>query len=518
MAKNWRRSLSSLGYSMQPTYKDETAVGFQYVLCEPVDVDLAREVTDADLLEGQEGAVADRYVGSRHGSTVTVAFPLRTFSTAYDPTSDDPTVHLAPEYGLIAPFFGCGPSTAETGTAQAGAASAITLAAGASAVDDTFNNQIIEITGGTGSGQFNKITDYVGASKVATVENAWTTTPDATSTYSIVINPNQPTHTSVYDANDVDSASGVSITHTAGTYKGGDFYVAATTGTAAAAPTMGWIQEGNTGAAVTKLFEPPQYLPVSGDETFPTLTYYMSTTQPQPITMRLVGDSQSNAGLVLIGCIPQSVTISFDPRSVPRAEVVYTCTDYRWDNTIEGLHIPTDAHKVPPVLGTNNGRATMGNTSDAATTSAGAVQCGLGSVSFSITNEIAYTACHSAAQGVESATITKRTVRAEFTVPHESTDPIYDAAGNTATSGQHKWSSYLERGVQRSIAFYVGANVSKCFSLFIPAAKVVEQPSLVDQEGVYGYNVAVEASTYAGDTDDGNKGSAGDSNVRIGIG
>lgn len=515
---NWRRTLSSLGYSYQPTYKDETLTNFRYVLCEPVSVDLVREVTDAELLEGQEGAVADRYVGSRHGSKVTVAFPMRTFATSYDPTSDDPASSLAAEYGLVAPFFGSGPSTADTGTAQAGAASTITLAAGASASDDFYNNQIIELTGGTGSGQFNKITDYVGASKLATVENAWTTTPDATTTYSIVMDPNQPTHTSVYDANDVNSATGVSITHVAGTYKGGDFYVAATTGTADTAPTMGWLQEGNTGAAVSKLFEPPAYLPVSGDETFPTLTYYMSTTQPQPLTMRLVGDSASNAGLVLIGCVPESLSISFDPRTVPRAEVTYTATDYRWDNTIEGLQVPTDAHKVPPVLGTNNGRATMGNTSDAGSTSAGAVQCGLGSVSFSITNEIAYTACHSAAQGVESATITKRTVRAEFTVPHDSADVIYDAAGSSATSGQHKWSSFLERGVQRSIAFYVGATVTKCFSLFLPSAKVVEQPKLVDQEGLYAYSVAVEASTYTGDTDDANKGSAGDSNTRIGIG
>lgn len=75
--------------------------------------------------------------------------------------------------------------TAVTGTAQAGAATTITLAAGASAADDFYNNLYIVTTGGTGSGQTRLITDYVGSTKVATVDAAWTVTPDATTTYSI---------------------------------------------------------------------------------------------------------------------------------------------------------------------------------------------------------------------------------------------------------------------------------------------------------------------------------------------
>ena len=89
--------------------------------------------------------------------------------------------------------YGVSPCTAgrkHTGTAQAGGASSITLAAGASAVDDAYNNMTVRITGGTGSGQERKITDYVGATKVATVASAWTTNPDATSTYSVIDRPN----------------------------------------------------------------------------------------------------------------------------------------------------------------------------------------------------------------------------------------------------------------------------------------------------------------------------------------
>lgn len=76
-------------------------------------------------------------------------------------------------------------ATTESGTAQAGGASTITLAAGESGTDDAYNGMTVEITGGTGSGQVRHITDYVGSTKVATVDAAWSANPDNTSTYKI---------------------------------------------------------------------------------------------------------------------------------------------------------------------------------------------------------------------------------------------------------------------------------------------------------------------------------------------
>jgi hypothetical protein len=73
-------------------------------------------------------------------------------------------------------------------TAQAGSTSTtIVLAAGSSATNDVYNGRYIRITGGTGNGQLRVITDYVGATKTATVSPAWTTTPSVTSTYTISI-------------------------------------------------------------------------------------------------------------------------------------------------------------------------------------------------------------------------------------------------------------------------------------------------------------------------------------------
>lgn len=73
-----------------------------------------------------------------------------------------------------------------TGTAQAGAAGTITLAAGESATDDLFNGNTVKIISGTGAGQARYIEDYTGATKVADIAPDWTTTPDATSVYEII--------------------------------------------------------------------------------------------------------------------------------------------------------------------------------------------------------------------------------------------------------------------------------------------------------------------------------------------
>lgn len=72
-----------------------------------------------------------------------------------------------------------------SGTAQAGAASTITLDAGASGTNDLYKDAIITIVGGTGVGQVNTITAYVGGTKVATVNRAWAINPDNTSKYVI---------------------------------------------------------------------------------------------------------------------------------------------------------------------------------------------------------------------------------------------------------------------------------------------------------------------------------------------
>lgn len=74
----------------------------------------------------------------------------------------------------------------QEGTAQAGASTTITLATAAINDDDRYNGNRVWIVSGTGAGQVRNITDYVGSSRVATVEPAWTDNPDNTSVYAIM--------------------------------------------------------------------------------------------------------------------------------------------------------------------------------------------------------------------------------------------------------------------------------------------------------------------------------------------
>lgn len=86
---------------------------------------------------------------------------------------------------VTAGSFGAQLQAPHSGTAQAGAATTITLAAGASAVNDYYKNDGVYILSGTGAGQFRFISGYVGATKVATVAT-WGTNPDGTSVYTLI--------------------------------------------------------------------------------------------------------------------------------------------------------------------------------------------------------------------------------------------------------------------------------------------------------------------------------------------
>lgn len=80
---------------------------------------------------------------------------------------------------------GTGLSSLATGTAQAGAAGSITLAAGAGGATDLYKGARIATTGGTGVGQSRMITAFNDTTKVASVAPNWVTNPDATTTYEI---------------------------------------------------------------------------------------------------------------------------------------------------------------------------------------------------------------------------------------------------------------------------------------------------------------------------------------------
>ena len=71
-------------------------------------------------------------------------------------------------------------------TAQNGGDTTITLDAGASGINDTYNGATIVLTGGPGAGQVRKITEYDYDTNIAIVDETWTTNPDDTTTFAIL--------------------------------------------------------------------------------------------------------------------------------------------------------------------------------------------------------------------------------------------------------------------------------------------------------------------------------------------
>lgn len=124
---------------------------------------------------GAVGSVTGNVSGNVTGSVGSVAAGGITAGSIADGAID--RAALAADTGL---------QTVRSGTAQSGAASSITLDSGASATDDFYNECWIFITGGTGTGQARAITDYVGATKAATVTPNWVTNPDVTSAFAIL--------------------------------------------------------------------------------------------------------------------------------------------------------------------------------------------------------------------------------------------------------------------------------------------------------------------------------------------
>ncbi|MDC0600106.1 hypothetical protein OAO65_02230 [Flavobacteriales bacterium] len=130
----------------------------------------ARVVISSGTGSEQERIIVD-YVGST--KTATIAPPWV--------TNPDSTSAFEVEPALAHAETGW--ATIKVGLAAAATSTTITLDSSASAVDDYYNSDTIKIDAGTGDGQVRYITDYVGSTKVATINPAWVTTPDTTSEY-----------------------------------------------------------------------------------------------------------------------------------------------------------------------------------------------------------------------------------------------------------------------------------------------------------------------------------------------
>lgn len=131
--------------------------------------------------------------------------------------------------------------------------SVLVLKSNASGTDDSYVGSVIYLSGGLGSGQMRKIVNYVGASKTATVNTAFSTTPNTSTTY--IVSPR------VIIRGDSGSTTGNRATAYVSNTQGGQvrkiIMVAEGTNYSTANVTISANSTHGSGAAATPILSPP---------------------------------------------------------------------------------------------------------------------------------------------------------------------------------------------------------------------------------------------------------------------
>lgn len=127
-----------------------------------------RHVLDPGTLAGYMGESGDYFAYLRAGNVYYSSSVIDTVTFGY--YRRPPKLHRA---------------TATSGTATTIVFPATAMLGTVEDTDDYYNNGMVKIVSGTGSGQVRTVTDYAGSTRTATV-STWTTNPDSTSIYEIV--------------------------------------------------------------------------------------------------------------------------------------------------------------------------------------------------------------------------------------------------------------------------------------------------------------------------------------------
>ena len=419
-----------------------------YLKAEAPSVTFETELTELDLMTGQVGAAPERIIGRRSGS-ITMSMPLEGLVEGYDPTSQHPG-----DAGVL-PY--------------------------------------LQALLGNAIGSY--ADNWVGG--VNTAAQFWS--------------GERHVSCSGYTAGGVASATTSSVTYDNATASdeilGGAYLLTSLSATTSAVQS-GYAKT-KAGQVVTLFENATNTVNDPSANAYGTGTAWQSDNQPIPLTIRWKGNNAA-FGYRLVDCICESFTINLNAAETPTVEFTFSFYNFIADKTIGGLVVPSSFQRIPTILGTSNGRVTIG----------GNVTCGLEDVSIGWSaGDLRVIPCHSEDSGIASVQIVRPVVTAAFSIPHKDNDPIYDAGGGPANSGAHAWQYLLESGETVSIGVEVGSRIGRMWSALVPAAIVTASP--VDAGELVRYQVQVEASSYSGDTSDTAETSADsplDSIFRIGQG
>ena len=405
-----------------------TGADQRVLLGEKPNVQFATEIQELELMTGQVGAAPERLIGRRHGS-ISFKIPLQGMKSGYDPTSEDPG-----GTGVIPPWL---------------AMVANTLGSGMSASVDSalkfWNGLHLSHSQYTSGG-------------VASATSTVITVDDATAS----------------DKVDVGQIIATAASATTTTVQVGFAKTKSTT-------------------AITLFEASSQTVTSATANVYGSANAWVSAVHANqmPLTFAWVGD-QTEACYYLKDAVCTGWVLTWEAGEVSAIEMSYDFYGFDVDKTAGGLQTPTVFLRVPQIVGSNNGRATL----------AGATQCGMESCSIAYTVETSARKCHSASQGIDSVSYRKPRIKVTCSIPWASADLVYDAAGASGNTGSHVWQSYLERAVTVSLGVYVGNVIGKGFAFLVPAGIITAVPQITDLDGVVGYQLEIEAGTYTGDSTD----------------
>lgn len=425
----------SLKVAMQSAFGtvNSTDGDYQALEAELPRVQFETEITELELMTGVVGAAPERVVGRRSG-TLTFKMPLEGLVDGFDPTSEDP------------------------GGTPVG-------------------NEVIPMW-------FNLIANAMGSNNSAVSSNA---------------NFIRGLHCSVsqFTSGGMLSGTASSIVCDDATASNkvdvGQLVVAATSATTTTVQ-FGFVKTKAT--QTLTLFEAAaNNVNDAAAHLYGTANAYVSTeiTSTNPLTFRWTGPETEQC-FELIDSICQKATVTWESNEVPTVEFEYKFYDFRINKQDGGLATPNDYERIPRIVGSFNGRATIDGTAT----------CGLESCTWEWSATLRETKCHGANSGVSAVEVIKPRVRVRCSALYDTGDIIYDAAGAaSSTTGQHRWQSALELGTTISLAFYVGTQVGKLFAGLIPAGKLVSVPQVeLRENATVAYQLELEAGVYTGDSTD----------------
>jgi hypothetical protein len=420
----------SLLVGMQTAFGTAATTGFHALQCEKPKIAHATEKQELDLLTGQEGAAPEVLAG-RRSATVEFTIPLEGLKSGFDPTAEDPCGVPVGSQEVVPLWM------VLLGNAIGSNLSAVATAA-----------------------------DFLRGAHLSA---------------------------SQYTAGGVLSATSTAITvddaTASGKIKAGQLVITSASATSTT-PQIGFAK--TKSAQVVTLFEASKNTVNSASaNVYGTATAYVSseTYATKPITFRWIGQV-SGLGEIISDAYCDKVTIKWDSGSVPTATFAFKAYQFVADNTLGGLVTPDQYSRIPQIVGTNSGLATLG----------GQAACGLESCTWEWSATLRETKCHGTGNGIAAVAVTKPRVKASITVPRDSSDGIYDTAGSSATQGQHRWQSALELGTRISIGCYIGTRVGRVFAFLIPSGVV--QETNVGQGDVVTDSVTVLAGSYSADVSD----------------